>query len=162
MYPTGKEKDILYTVEGQWPEAFTIRQGSGKHGTVIDQYNARTQPITPLTVPALDQQDPWEANKAWDKVITAITKGDMDTTNAEKSKIENAQRELRKKEQAENREWERKFFVRRDKSEEWWDKLAQACPGERIESEKTGGVWRFDPEKAREARRPFHEGLNPC
>lgn len=110
----------------------------------------------------MDQQDPWEANKAWDKVITAITKGDMDTTNAEKSKIENAQRELRKKEQAENREWERKFFVRRDKSEEWWDKLAQACPGERIESEKTGGVWRFDPEKAREARRPFHEGLNPC
>ncbi|KAL8757426.1 MAG: hypothetical protein Q9184_004215 [Pyrenodesmia sp. 2 TL-2023] len=162
LYPTGKEKDILYTVEGQWPEAFTIRQGSGKHGTVVDQYNARTQPITPLTVPALDQQDPWEANKAWDKVITAITKGDMDTTNAEKSKIENAQRELRKKEQAENREWERKFFVRRDKAEEWWDKLAQACPGERIESEKTGGVWRFDPEKASEARRPFHEGLNPC
>ncbi|KAL8647881.1 MAG: hypothetical protein Q9210_005297 [Variospora velana] len=163
LYPAGKEKETLYTVEGQWPETFTIRQGSGKHGTVIDTFNARTQPITPLTVPALEQQDPWEANKAWEKVITAITKGDMDATNAAKSKIENAQRELRRKEQAEGREWERKFFVRREKSEDWWDGLAQrGCQGERIESEKTGGVWRFDGEKAREARRPFHEGLNPC
>ncbi|KAL9008830.1 MAG: hypothetical protein Q9173_006088 [Seirophora scorigena] len=163
LYPAGKEKEILYTVEGQWPEAFTIRQGAGKHGAVVDTFNARTQPITPLTVPALDQQDAWEANKAWDKVITAITKGDMDATNAAKSRIENAQRELRRKEAAEGRDWERKFFARADKSEEWWDRLAQqGCPGERIESEKTGGVWRFDEGKAREARRPFHEGLSPC
>ncbi|KAL8946683.1 MAG: hypothetical protein Q9222_006949, partial [Ikaeria aurantiellina] len=100
LYPAGREKEILYSVEGQWPEAFTIREGGSlKHGTVIDTFNARTAAITPLIVPPLPQQDPWEANKAWEKVITAITKGDMDTTNAEKSKIENAQRELRRKEQ---------------------------------------------------------------
>ncbi|KAL8736958.1 MAG: hypothetical protein Q9181_002154 [Wetmoreana brouardii] len=161
MYPTGKEKDILYSVEGQWPETFTIREGSGKHGTVIDTFNARTQPITPLIVPPLSQQDPWEANKAWEKVITAITKGDMDTTNAEKTKLENAQRELRRKEQSEGREWQRRFFSRGDRAEEWWEKLARGCAGERIESEKTGGVWRFDKNKAESARRPFHEGVTP-
>ncbi|CAO1601758.1 Oxysterol-binding protein 4 [Xanthoria calcicola] len=160
LYPTGKEKDILYTVDGQWPEAFTIREGSGKHGTVIDNYNSRNAPITPLIVPALEQQDPWEANKAWEKVITAITKGDMDTTNAEKSKIENAQREYRRREQSEGREWERKFFTRSDKAEDWWESLAKGM-GERIEAEKTGGVWRFDKAKAETARRPFHEGLSP-
>ncbi|KAI4240478.1 MAG: hypothetical protein L6R42_011505, partial [Xanthoria sp. 1 TBL-2021] len=67
LYPTGKEKDVMYSVEGQWPEAFAIREGSGKHGTVIDNYNSRNAPITPLIVPALEQQDPWEANKAWEK-----------------------------------------------------------------------------------------------
>ncbi|KAL8697675.1 MAG: hypothetical protein Q9201_007008 [Fulgogasparrea decipioides] len=161
MYPTGKEKDVLYSVEGQWPESFTIREGGGKHGNVIDTFNARTQPITPLIVPPLSQQDPWEANKAWEKVITAITKGDMDTTNAEKSKLENAQRELRRKEQSEGREWQRRFFSRGDRAEEWWEKLARGCAGERIECEKTGGVWRFDKEKAESARRPFHEGVTP-
>ena len=160
VYPAGKEKDVLYSVDGQWPESFTIREGASKHGTVIDTFNARTAPITPLIVPPLEQQDPWEANKAWEKVITAITKGDMDTTNWEKSKIENAQRELRRKEQGEKREWERKFFARGGKAEEWWEKLAKPV-GERIECDKTGGVWRFDFEKAKEARRPFHEGLLP-
>ncbi|KAL8716248.1 MAG: hypothetical protein Q9220_000153 [cf. Caloplaca sp. 1 TL-2023] len=166
LYPSGREKEILYSVEGQWPEAFTIREGgSMKHGTVIDTFNARAAPITPLIVPALPQQDPWEANKAWEKVITAITKGDMDTTNAEKSKIENAQRELRRKEQSEGKEWERAFFTKRtggSGAEDWWEKLASPAGGERIESEKTGGVWRFDEAKAREKRRPFHEGVSPC
>ena len=161
LYPAGKERDVLYSVEGQWPEAFTIRQGSGKHGSVVDTFNARTQPITPLIVPVLEQQDPWEANRAWEKVISAITKGDMDTTNSEKSKIENAQRALRQRERDEKREWERKFFKRGEKAEEWWEKLA-ARMGERVESDKTGGVWRFDSEKAKEARRPFHEGVSPC
>ncbi|KAI4126505.1 MAG: hypothetical protein LQ338_003724 [Usnochroma carphineum] len=165
LYPAANPKDVLYTVEGQWPESFTIREGpSVKHGKVIDTFNARGAQVSPLIVPELRQQDPWEANKAWEKVITAITKGDMDTTNAEKSKIENAQRELRRKEQAEGREWERKFFSRKERGEGWWEELAKFCGagGERIESEKTGGVWRFDEGKAREARRPFHEGLNPC
>ena len=161
MYRAGKEKDILYSVDGQWPESFTIREGGGKHGTIIDTFNARTQPITPLIVPPLEQQDPWEANKAWDKVITAITKGDMDTTNTAKSKLEVAQRELRRKEQSEGREWQRRFFARGDKAEGWWEDLAKGCAGERIEQEKTGGVWRFDKEKASTARRPFHEGLTP-
>ncbi len=160
LYPTGKEKDVLYSVEGQWPESFTIREGAGKHGTVIDNYNSRNAPVTPLIVPPLEQQDPWEANRAWDKVIRAITKGDMDTTNAEKSKIENAQREYRRKEQSEGREWERRFFNRAEKAEDWWESLAKSI-GERIEAEKTGGVWRFDKAKAETARRPFHDGLSP-
>ena len=47
-----------------------------------------------------------ESRRAWAKVADAILKGDMDTTAREKSIIENRQREMRRIEQAEGREWE--------------------------------------------------------
>ena len=85
----------------------------------------------------------------------AITRGDMDTTSMEKSKIENAQRELRKKEQAEGREWERKFFTRVP-SDPTFEKLA-AVLGERSETDKTGGMWRFDSGKAERAAEALYQ-----
>ena len=77
-------------------------------------------------------------------------KSDMDTVHIEKSKIENAQRELRRKEQAEGRQWQRRFFKRSSPPDPLFDRLAKAIPGERIEAEKTGGVWRFDESKKAE------------
>ena len=70
----------------------------------------------------------------------------MDQVHVEKSKIENEQREMRKKEQAEGREWQRRFFKRSDKPEPLWEKLAKPI-GEKVEADKTGGVWRFDESK---------------
>ena len=80
----------------------------------------------------------------------------MDTVGIEKGKIENEQRALRRQEQSEGREWQRRFFKR-----------VQGCPkfemlakplGERLESDKTGGVWRFDEEKARGFNGPLPQG----
>ena len=71
----------------------------------------------------------------------------MDTVHIEKSKIENTQRELRRKEQAEGREWQRRFFKRSSSPDTIFEKLVRPIPGERIEAEKTGGVWRFDESK---------------
>ena len=79
----------------------------------------------------------------------------MDTVSIEKSKIENAQRELRRKEQSEGREWERRFFTRVPTPDPIFEALAKPI-GERIESEKTGGVWRFSGDKAAGAKPPFH------
>lgn len=79
----------------------------------------------------------------------------MDTVGIEKSKIENAQRELRKKEQAEGREWQRRFFKRVPLPCPTFEKLARPI-AEKIESDKTGGVWRFDSDKAQSAKPPFH------
>ena len=74
----------------------------------------------------------------------------MDIVHVEKSKIENAQRELRRKEQAESREWQRRFFKKLPgNTDEVFEKLAKPC-GERIEAEKTNGVWRFDESKKSE------------
>lgn len=69
----------------------------------------------------------------------------MDTVGAEKSKIENAQRELRKKEQSEGREWERRFFGRVETCP-IFETLARPLE-EKIEGDKTGGIWRFGQTK---------------
>lgn len=158
MYPAGKEKEVLYSVEGQWTDGFVIKEGGGKklgHSTEIDSFSHKNAPKTNLIVPPLESQDLYEAKKAWSLVAQAISKGDMDTTSIEKSKIENAQRELRKKEQAEGREWERAFFRRLPGPDKVFETLAKPI-GEKIEAEKTGGVWRFDETKARDAKPPYH------
>jgi hypothetical protein len=82
----------------------------------------------------------------------------MDTTSVAKSKIENAQRELRKVEKAENREWERRFFKRVDETaDEEFQRLARMVGLTSLESDKTGGVWRFDKERAANAKPPYHQ-----
>jgi oxysterol-binding protein-related protein 9/10/11 len=153
LFKEGNEKDVLYSVDGQWNEAFTIKQGSSKHGTVVETYDSNKHPTTKLIVPPLEEQSERESKKAWKKVADAIIKGDMDTTSHEKSKIEVKQREMRKKESAENKEWQRTFFSR-VKEDAVYDKLAKVT-GEKIESDKTNGIWRFDAEKAKSAQRPF-------
>ena len=153
LYKEGKEKDILYSVDGQWNESFTIKKGSGKRDSeVVEVYDSNKTKTTPLITPPLEEQDPRESKKAWKKIADAILKGDMDTTHVEKSKIEVAQRELRKREAAEGREWERTFF-KKVPSDPVWDKLAKAT-GEKIESDKTNGIWRFDAEKAKTKTKP--------
>ena len=151
LHPLGKEKEILYTVEGQWTDGFTIKAGggSGLHkvkSEPVETYNAKNTKTTPLITRPLEEQDPYESNRAWKKVVDGIGKGDMDQVHIEKSKIENEQREMRKKEQAEGRVWQRKFFVKKNPPEDVFDKLAKPIR-EPIEAEKTNGIWRFDESK---------------
>ncbi|SLM35142.1 oxysterol-binding protein [Lasallia pustulata] len=135
LFPEGREKEVLYTIDGQWTDGFTIRQGGGgkKSCPVLETYDAKAAKTTPLTVAPLELQDPLESHRAWRKVAEAIVKGDMDTTSLEKSKIENAQRELRRIELAEGREWDRRYFTRLSGPDPVFERLAR-CIGERIES----------------------------
>lgn len=144
LYPTGKEKDILYSVSGQWTKTFEIVEG--KRGAVVDTYDAEAAPLTPLIVAPIEEQDPMESRRAWAKVAAGIASGDMDLTGAEKNKIEVSQRELRQQEKAEGRIWERRYFslVENDPTLE---KLGPAI-GVTPEADKTGGIWRFDEAKA--------------
>ncbi|MCJ1357734.1 MAG: Oxysterol binding protein [Icmadophila ericetorum] len=146
LFHEGNEKDTLYTIEGQWSEGFTIKEGSKKHSGTIESFNHKTTPTTKLTVAPVEEQDPLEANKAWKSVKEGILKGDMDIVHVEKSKIENSQREMRRKEQAEGREWERRYFQKLP-SDPLFEKLAKPI-GEKIEADKTGGIWRFKSEMA--------------
>jgi hypothetical protein len=153
LYPEGKEKEPIYTIDGQWTDAFTIKDGKGK--TVIDTYDPKTTTTTPLTVAALEDQDEMESRRAWKKVADAINKGDMDITAQEKSIIENRQREMRKAEKEENREWDRRFFTRADEFP-LFEKLA-AKIGEPVNDSLTNGVWVFDQHKASQAKPPPHK-----
>lgn len=155
MYPTGKEKDILYTITGQWNKTFEITEGA-KKGSVVDTYDAEAQPITPLKLSPIEEQDPMESRRAWSKVAAGIAAGDMDLTGVEKTKIEVAQRKLREQEKAENRTWTRRYFTMVEK-DETLEKLGPAI-GVTPEADKTGGIWRFDEEKAKQNLVVIKEG----
>ncbi|GME25611.1 Oxysterol binding protein [Neofusicoccum parvum] len=143
LYPHDKtEKDAIYTIDGQWTEAFTIKKGK----TTVETYDARTNKTTPLTLAPVEEQDELESRRAWQKVAAGIAVGDMDTTGREKSIIENQQREMRRVEREEGREWERRYFTRTDDFPVF-EKLAARIQ-EPVEADKTNGVWKFDPKKA--------------
>jgi len=155
LYPHGKEKDKsahLYVAEGSWTDSFTIKDAKTK--SVIETYNAKKEPKTPLKVAPIAEQDPLESRRAWAKVAEAIQKGDMNTTAQEKSIIEEQQRALRKREAGEKREWERRFFTRHNDLP-IFEKLGKEIPGGSLEADQTNGVWLFDENKARDAKSPF-------
>ncbi|CZR62004.1 probable KES1-involved in ergosterol biosynthesis [Phialocephala subalpina] len=145
LYPTGKETDILYTATGQWNKTFDICEGSKKHN-IIDTYDADAVPTTKLIVAPIEQQDPLESRRAWQKVAEGIAVGDMDIVGVEKTKIEESQRELRRQEKTDGRSWERRYFSLVE-NDVVLEKLAPAI-GLLPEEDKTGGVWRFDERKA--------------
>lgn len=159
LYPTGKEKETLYTVNGQWTKSFEIREG-GKKSEIVDTYDADNSPTTPLIIAPIEEQDPMESRRAWSKVAAAIAAGDMDTTGAEKGKIEVEQREWRIKEKNEGRVWERRYFTRVE-SDAVLNTLGPVI-SLAADADKTGGIWRFDEEKARrwEAKRNGNGGVD--
>jgi len=159
LYPEGKEKDVIYKVDGQWTDTFQIKKGSDKKAAVIDTFDPKVTKTTPLIVAPIEQQDDFETRRAWKKVSDAINKGDMDKTSAEKTIIETRQREMRKQEKDSGKEWERKFFTRSDNFP-LLQKLAQKI-GEPVNDSQTNGVWAFDQEKASAAKSPFHPNVNP-
>ncbi|KAL3477590.1 hypothetical protein BJX99DRAFT_226199 [Aspergillus californicus] len=150
------EKRPLYTVEGQWSDSFTIKDARAKKD--VETVSVRSLNTTPLRLAPIEEQDHYESRRAWRDVAANIETGNMDAVSTAKGKIENAQRELRKNEKAENREWERRFF---DRVEENYDpefsELARKAGLTALDSDKTGGVWRFNQDKAVGAKPPYYK-----
>jgi oxysterol-binding protein-related protein 9/10/11 len=142
LYRSDEPKKHLYTSEGQWTDVFVIKDSTK---TVVESHDpSKLPPPLPTVAPIQDQQ-PLESRRAWQKVAEAIKKGDMDATQKEKSIIENEQRDLRKKEKEGDQPWVRKYFKRVDK-DAVFDELAKLV-GEAAEPEKTGGVWVWNGQK---------------
>ncbi|ERT03470.1 uncharacterized protein SPSK_09228 [Sporothrix schenckii 1099-18] len=159
LYPTGREKEVLYNASGQWTKAFSIHKGPAKSNsssTLVTTFEPAQSPTLPLHVQPIEKQHPLESRRAWRNVAAAVAKGDLDTLSAEKTKIENAQREMRASEKAEGRVWERQYFsvVPEGESDPVLDSLA-ANVGlhPNGDSDKTGGLWRFDRAKAEAAKK---------
>lgn len=153
--PTGKDKEVLYNVTGQWNKEFELYEGLAKKNsksTLVATYDAVATPQTDLKVAAIDKQHPLESRHAWSRVAEAISKGDMDTTSVEKGKIEQAQRDKRAKERSEGAPWVRRYFTAVEGKDATLEALGQAA-GVPLdgEADKTGGLWRFDASKAEKA-----------
>ncbi|KAK3996554.1 hypothetical protein QBC44DRAFT_402070 [Cladorrhinum sp. PSN332] len=142
---------------GQWSGSFTISNPRDDSDT--ETWGPDSSPPVTLRAVPLADQDPWETRNAWKEVLAALTKGDIHTTIKEKSKLEEAQRAMRRREAAESTKWEPKFFSSA-KDDALFHQLA-TTPGWKLEADRTKGVWRFGQEKARKAAKPYHGKLTP-
>lgn len=141
LYPTGRKKDILYNLGGQWTKTWEVREGASKTGPLLDTYDADAEPVTPLQVASLEEQGPLESRRAWSRVAQGIADGDMDLVGVEKTKIEVAQRDLRVRERDEGRSWQRRYFTKVESCPLLHRLAHHICLN--AEPDKTGGIWRF-------------------
>ena len=153
-----KRKDPIYSVNGSWTNSIEFTDAKGNE---IDTHDTSTASGAEFRTAPLEQQDPWESRKAWGRVIDAVHKGDMKGVAEAKDELENAQRELRKREGYGEAEWEAVFF-RKDGGDQRAEKLLERV-GLGLESGSTEGVWRFDGGKAEKARErgAMREGVTP-
>jgi len=158
LYPEGKDKDVLFKVDGQWSDVWHTKEG-GKSKSIIETFDPKVTKTTPLIVAPIEQQDDFETRRVWKKVSDAIIKSDLDRASAEKTIIEVRQREMRKQEKDEGREWPRAFFARQEKPT-LVQQLAKKV-GEPLNDSQTNGVWVFDQQKASAAKSPFHPDVVP-
>ena len=149
LYHDDCEKEPLYVAEGQWSGEFSMK--NMKTGEIVEKFDTSSVPRTPLTVAPIEHQHPLESRRAWAYVVDAIHKGDIFAVGHEKSKIENEQREMRKIEKAEGREFPRRYFSRA-KEDPVAERLADGMSAEtsmRGEMDGHHGIWMWDEEKYR-------------
>lgn len=151
-----KQKHPVFTAEGSWSEAFQFKDS---HGTMIEEYNVAAAQATVFRTLPLDQQDPWESRKAWRGVIEAIQNGDMQGVADNKTAIENAQRELRKKPETREESWESLFFKKESGHEVAGNLMTRV--NQSLDVAKTCGVWRFQPDAMQSRARPWRGELTP-
>lgn len=102
-----QSKSPLFTVSGQWSGKSEIEGPQIKTQAFFDVNQSK---IYPLTVKAIAEQHELESRKAWGDVARAIELGDMKLISQTKTKLENAQRELRKDELKKGNKWKRRWF----------------------------------------------------
>lgn len=159
LFHDNQEKHPLYTAEGQWSGDFTIKNVAKKE--VVETYDTSLK-TTPLQVAPLEHQHPLESRKAWQHVVAAIERNDYMGVGKEKSKIENGQREMRKREKASGTEHQLRYFskVKRDLIAE---KLADGmCRKMSMKGELGAGhheIWAWDEEKYRKIQRDMMDGV---
>jgi oxysterol-binding protein-related protein 9/10/11 len=158
LYHAGDaDKKPLYTAKGGWNDRFTMHDVASNAD--LETYDTNAEPATPLNVAPIDEQDPWESRRAWRGVIDALNQGNMQATSDEKGKVEEGQRAMRKRQGLGEKEWCATFFKNVD-GDEVFERLAEPI-GAELGKEKTVGVWKFDHEKARVARKPYRGDLTP-
>lgn len=157
-----KEKAVI-TISGQWSGKSYACKGSESPSSKSDElfYDALAKEPEHLVVKPIEEQHPLESRKAWEKVAEAIKKADYDLINAEKSKIENEQRELRKKEKELGDSWKTRWFEEVDYESDVKDVFTNLinisnlsiknCPSGSLKNSKydegTAKHWRFNRTK---------------
>jgi len=156
-----KRREPLYEVSGIWSERWTAKDV--RTGEVLEVYEVEAPENTPMPIDIapLEEQDEWESRRAWSGVLAGMEQGDMRLVLAEKTRIEQAQRQLRAREAADGRKWEPLLFRSKEGEDHTaFHDLAEGT-GWRLWGEKTKGVWRVDESKVAGSASPYRGELTP-
>lgn len=148
-------KTPVFKLHGVWSDKWTITDDQGKEIS-YDLADPKNKPV-PMKLP--EKPSPWESRVAWKDVAEPLSKGDFSTALDAKSKLEQAQRDLRKKEKASGKTWESAFFKKIDETGASPDSkalglLLSEAKGSLDAKDVVGshGCWRFDPEREKRWR----------
>ena len=101
-------KSPIYSVEGIWTDACTVRKGKSKSSEPL--WDATKNPPQHVSIKPITEQGELESRKLWEPVAKALNAKDYETASREKQKLENAQRELRKDEKETGTTWNQNYF----------------------------------------------------
>ncbi|KAF3003481.1 hypothetical protein E8E13_004093 [Curvularia kusanoi] len=157
MYHIDNPKETLYHAKGVWNGESTFEDA--RTGKEIERLDFATLRSLPLQISPTTEQDPWESRRAWGGVITALRKGDMKTAAAEKSIVEQGQRQMRADEAKNGTTWKSLFFkpVSQDPV---FESLSKHDPSS-FTVDRQGGIWKVDKDAIQTAQRPYHGELTP-
>ncbi|KAK4234769.1 protein kes1 [Achaetomium macrosporum] len=155
------KKNPLFEVAGCWSEGWIVRDcRSGEVLGAVDLDAPENEPV-PMDIEPLEAQDPWESRRAWSGVLHGLRVGDMRMVVAEKTKVEQAQRQMRASEAKRGVAWEPLLFRSLPgESHEVFHRLSEGM-GWQLHHERTNGVWKVDDGRVKNLQRPFRAGLTP-
>ncbi|EPS35509.1 hypothetical protein H072_11115 [Dactylellina haptotyla CBS 200.50] len=145
-----REEKPVVSISGSW----------GGDIIIVNNENGKREVFRPSEVPTgeihtkpTEEQDIWESNKAWQATKDALRKGDWKTATEEKRKIEEWQRDLRRKEEKEGKVWSPKFFSTVENCERF-QSLAGVIEAEQRRRMGGGAIWRYHASVRAESNLP--------
>ncbi|KAL2177319.1 uncharacterized protein P884DRAFT_200478 [Thermothelomyces heterothallicus CBS 202.75] len=156
-----RSRVVYYEVAGCWSEGWTVKDG--RTGELVEVYRADAPENGParMEMEPVEKQDPWESRRAWAGVLRGLAAGDMRSVVAEKTKIEQAQRQMRASEAARGVVWEPLFFNSYPSDDHpVFHRLSHGL-GWQLHADKTKGVWKLDDGRLKRIQRPFRGDITP-
>lgn len=115
LMTSSNRDNAIVNINGQWSGKSYIEKGSCPTTSSSELfYNALNNVPETLVVKPIEEQNNLELRKAWQPVAEAIRLGNYDTIHEQKTKIEEAQRKMRKSEKARGDTWKTRWFDEKD------------------------------------------------
>uniref|UniRef100_A0AAR2KR37 Oxysterol-binding protein n=1 Tax=Pygocentrus nattereri TaxID=42514 RepID=A0AAR2KR37_PYGNA len=120
-------EDLLATIDGHWDGEVLLHEKKTGHQEMLWKPTAevRKQRLRRQVV-QLDQQGPFESERLWQHVTSAITTKDQNKATQEKFVLEEAQRQEAR--ERGDRPWRPHFFTQNPDTNEWQYKYAEYVP----------------------------------
>ncbi|KAI0562181.1 Oxysterol-binding protein [Gracilaria domingensis] len=108
----------LYSLDGHWDKKVNITSANNKQQRVLFDYDAVVAEMSMAAIcPPAEDEEPSFSTRVWAECSAAINNADTAQANAQKRKVEDHQRRLKKERMAAGVGWSYRYFVDRDEGD---------------------------------------------